>query len=116
MLLAITFLILYRLILDLKRPCEPTSSLFIGKIGKTIQLRNIVNGTGNDSLYGKNDLYETIDNMQPSTTEVVLPSFPPLLLVVVAATEDPGLAVAGGHELCSAAIATARAALALGGG
>lgn len=46
----------------------------------------------------------------------MLPSFPPLLLVVVAATEDPGLAVAGGHELCSAAIATARAALALGGG
>ncbi|RKF71580.1 hypothetical protein GcM1_250016 [Golovinomyces cichoracearum] len=29
-------------------------------------------------------------------TGVVLPSFPPLLLVVVAATEDPGLAVACG--------------------
>ena len=52
-------------------------------------------------MYGKNDLYETIDNMQPSTTvrnlitknrRLVLPSFPPLLLVVVAATEDPGLA------------------------
>jgi hypothetical protein len=41
-----------------------------GKILKTNlpnRRGNAVCGTGNDSLYGKNDLYVTIGNPQPST-------------------------------------------------
>lgn len=56
--------------MDQKRWSEPSSSLYVkakpsncGDILKTNLPNwhsNVINGTGNDSLYGKNDLYEEI--------------------------------------------------------